>query len=61
MGGKTMPKFNIQFRLTEITDREVTVEAETIEEAIGLVEDYQFDLDDSRQFDCHMFELEILN
>ena len=56
-----MPKFNIQFRLTEITDREVTVEAETIEEAIGLVEDYQFDLDDSRQFDCHMFELEILN
>ena len=56
-----MPKFNVQFRLTEVTDREVTIRAETIEEAIELVEDYQFDIEDSRQFDCHRFELEIIN
>ena len=55
-----MPKFNIQFRLTEVTDREVTIEAETMEEAIELVEGFQFDTEDSEQFDCHRFELEIL-
>ena len=56
-----MPKFNIQFRLTEITDREVTLEADSLDEAIDMVENFDFELDDSRQFDCHMFELEILN
>ena len=55
-----MPKFNVQFRLTEVTDREVTIEADTIEEAIELVEGYQFSIEDSKQFDCHKFELEIL-
>ena len=55
-----MAKFSIQFRLTEVTDREVTIEADTIEEAIELAEDYQFSIEDSTQFDCHKFELDIL-
>lgn len=55
-----MRRYSVKFRLIEITDREITIDADSLEEAVEVVEDMQFDVSDSRQFDCHRFEIEIL-
>lgn len=45
-----MPDFEFEYTLTERTRRRITVEAETFEDALNQVQDYEVDFGDSYEF-----------
>jgi hypothetical protein len=44
-----MPKFTIRYDLTERTVQEVEIEADSLEEAKRVVEEYEFDNSEARE------------
>lgn len=52
-----MAEFKLKYTLTEITERELFVEAENLEEAIAALESYEVDTSDSYQTDSMRWEI----
>lgn len=46
-----MPKFTLRYDLTERTVQEIEVEAESLDEAKSIVEQYEFDNSDQREIE----------
>ena len=52
-----MAKFLIEYTKTEITRERVWIEADTVEEAVQAVEEYEFDNSDSYEVDSLRWEV----
>lgn len=44
-----MPKFTLRYDLTQRTVQEIDIEAESLDEAKRIVEEYEFDTSDQRE------------
>ena len=53
-----MPKFTMKYTLTEVTERQVEIEADNEEDAIEAMENYEADTSDSYQVNSIRWEIE---
>lgn len=53
-----MPKFTMKYTLTEVTERQVEVEADNEEDAIEAMQNYEVDTSDSYQVNSIRWEIE---
>ncbi|SKB63055.1 hypothetical protein [Sphingopyxis flava] len=53
-----MPVFTIRYDLTERTVQEVDIEADTLDEAKRIVEEYEFDNSDQREVTSYEWSLD---
>mgnify|MGYP003582407731 CR=1 FL=1 len=53
-----MPKFFVDYTVTEFTHQRVVVEAETAEQALELMYEYEVDLSESWQIDSMKYEID---
>jgi hypothetical protein len=53
-----MPKFFVDYTVTEVTRQRVVVEAESAEQARELMDEYEVDLSESWQIDSMKYEVD---
>lgn len=52
-----MPEFKVEFTKTQITRHEITIEADSAEEAMELVDQYEIDFSEATEIDSFKWEI----